>query len=289
MLNRSLRQEPAEKPVSDSVSPRSLHEVLFDDANTADAVSFEFETTNPSNGNLATIFRIFRRKRFIATVGILILAAIGFTIDEAGYLDLATIFNFLRAHPILAPVAFIALSFIMTLLMLPTLPLNLGAGFLWGPYFGGLYTLVGASLGAAIAFLISRHLAAELLNRHFRHRTWIWLLEQVRQQDWKVVAFTRINPIFPTAPLNYFFGLTTIKFWPYLIATVVFIAPMVVLFAHLGDAVGGFVLRGSAHQFVQNILGVSAAISMLVLLRVALKRLLKVALAKTKVAQVKRD
>lgn len=275
MLNRSLRQGPAEKPVSNSLSTRGLNEVLFEDANTANAVSFEFETTNPNDGNLATIFGIFRRKRFIATVVILILAVTGFTLDEAGYLDPATIFNFLSAHSILAPVAFVTLFFVMTLLMLPTLPLNLGAGFLWGPYFGGLYTLVGASLGAAIAFLISRHLAAELLNRHFRHRSWIWLLEQVRQQDWKVVAFTRINPIFPTAPLNYFFGLTAIKFWPYLIATVLFIAPMVVLFAHLGDAVGGFVLRGSAYQFAQNILGASAAISMLILLRVALKRLLK--------------
>ena len=271
--------------MSDSLTPRSIEEVLFDEADIADAAAFEFETTDPNNVILATIFRIVRRKRFIAAVGILILAATGFALKEAGYLAPETIFSFLNAHPILAPAAFVALFVVMTLLVLPTLPLNLGAGFLWGPYWGGFYTVVGASLGAAIAFLVSRYLAAELLNRHFRHRTWIWLLEQVRQQDWKVVAFTRINPIFPTAPLNYFFGLTTIKFWPYLLATVLFIAPMAVLFAYLGDSVGGFVLRGNAYQFVQNILGASAAITMLILLRFGLKRLLKGRRRKDQVSQ----
>lgn len=275
MVNRSLRQGPAKEPVSGSPTSLSIEEVLFDEADIADATSLEFETTGPRNGILATIFRIVRRKRFIVAVGILILAATGFALKEAGYLAPETIFSFLNAHPILAPAAFVALFVVMTLLMLPTLPLNLGAGFLWGPYWGGFYTVVGASLGAAIAFLVSRYLAAELLNRHFRHRTWIWLLEQVRQQDWKVVAFTRINPIFPTAPLNYFFGLTTIRFWPYLLATMVFIAPMAVLFSYLGDSLGSFVLSGDAYHFVRSILGASAAISILVVLRFGMKRFLK--------------
>jgi len=100
------------------------------------------------------------------------------------------------------------------------------------------------------------------------------LMEQVRQQNWKVVAFTRINPIFPTAPLNYFFGLTEIPFWSYLMATAIFIAPFAFLFAYLGDSVGGFLLRGDAYQFVQNILGASAAITALFALRLALKNLL---------------
>ena len=38
------------------------------------------------------------------------------------------------------------------------------------------------------------------------HPPRVWLLEQVSKQDWKLVAFTRINPIFPTAALNYFWS-----------------------------------------------------------------------------------
>jgi uncharacterized membrane protein YdjX (TVP38/TMEM64 family) len=274
-MTKPLRQNSAEDPLSDSPTSPSIEETLFDEADIADAAAFEFEAAAPRNGILATIGRMVRRKRFIFAVGILVLATAGLALKEAGYLAPETVFGFLDAHPLLAPLAFIVLLVAMTLLLLPTLPLNLGAGFLWGPYLGGFYTVTGASIGAAIAFLVSRYLAAELVNRHFRHRTWIWLLEQVRQQDWKVVAFTRINPIFPTAPLNYFFGLTSIPFWSYLLATVVFIAPMAVLFAYLGDSVGGFLLRGDDYQFVQNILGASATITVLFALRFGLKHLLE--------------
>ncbi len=269
------RQAPSEVTVRDSPTSVGIEETLFDEADVADAAAFEFEAAAPRNGILATVGRIVRRKRFVFAVGILGLAVAGLALKRAGYLAPETVFGFLDAHPFLAPFAFLVLFVAMTLLLLPTLPLNLGAGFLWGPYWGGLYTVTGASIGAALAFLISRYLAAELVDRHFRHRTWVWLLEQVRQQNWKVVAFTRINPIFPTAPLNYFFGLTQIPFWSYLMATAIFIAPFAFLFAYLGDSVGGFLLRGDAYQFVQNILGASAAITTLFALRLALKHLLK--------------
>jgi len=268
------RQAPSEGPAPDSPASVGIEETLFDEADVADAAAFEFEVAAPRNGILATVGRIVRRKRFVFAAGILGLAIAGLALKQAGYLAPEAVFGFLDAHPLLAPLAFLALFVAMTLLLLPTLPLNLGAGFLWGPYWGGLYTVTGASIGAALAFLISRYLAAELVNRHFRHRTWVWLMEQVRQQNWKVVAFTRINPIFPTAPLNYFFGLTEIPFWSYLMATAIFIAPFAFLFAYLGDSVGGFLLRGDAYQFVQNILGASAAITALFALRLALKNLL---------------
>lgn len=213
------------------------------------------------------------RMRFLAAVGIFLLVIVGVLLKETGYFAPEIVFGFMNTYPTLAPLIFITLFVVMTLLLLPTLPLNIGAGFLWGAYLGGLYTLVGASLGAAIAFMVSRYFAAEFLNRHLRNRTWIWLFEQVQKQDWKIVAFTRINPIFPTALLNYLFGITPIKFLPYLFTTIVFIAPAVLFFTYLGDSIGGFVLHGNAYQFVQNILGASAAITIIFLFRFGLKRL----------------
>ena len=260
--------------------PEHGKESRLKDAAVVDSATLEFRSKGLYSGILASLCYIVRRKRFIATLAFVLMAAGGFLIIEGGYLEPQTLFDFLNAHPKLAPAAFVALYVMMTLLLLPTLPLNLGAGFLWGPYWGGLYTVIGASLGAALAFLVSRYLAAEWMNRHFTHRTWVWLLEQVSQQDWKVVAFTRINPIFPTAALNYFFGLTTIKFWSYLLVTVVFIAPMVLFFAYLGDSVGGYVLTGSSHQFAQNIFGASSVITILVLSRFALKKLTKISQGK---------
>lgn len=274
-MKKSSHPKPAGKPTAPARQHPAIEETLVDEADVADAAAFEFVVASPRSGILATIGRIVRRKRFLVVAGLLMLAAAGFRLKEAGYLAPEAVFGFLDAHPFLAPVAFLALFVVMTLLLLPTLPLNLGAGFLWGPYWGGLYTVVGAAVGASLAFLISRYLAADFANRHFRHRTWLWLLKEVQEQNWKIVGFTRINPIFPTAPLNYFYGLTSIPFWSYLLATVIFIAPMAFLFAYLGESVGGFLLRGDAQQFVKNLLGASAAITVLFALRYGLKRLLK--------------
>lgn len=274
-MKKQLSEDPLQELVNANQLPHAMEEAFFDEADVADAAAFEFEDPAPRSGILATIGRIVRRKRFLAAAALLTLATIGFVLKETGYLAPEAVFSFLDAHPLLAPLAFLALFVAMTLMLLPTLPLNLGAGVIWGAYWGGFYTVVGATIGAALAFLISRYLAGDFVDRHFRQKTWLWLMEQVREQNWKVVAFTRINPIFPTAPLNYFFGLTAIPFWSYLLSTVVFIAPMAFLFAYLGDSVGGFLLRGNAYQFVQNLLGASAAVTLLFALRFGLKRLLK--------------
>ena len=59
-----------------------------------------------------------------------------------------------------APVLFIALYAVGTVLFLPGSVLTLAAGALFGILPGALYSLAGATLGAVLAFLVARHLAA---------------------------------------------------------------------------------------------------------------------------------
>ena len=46
-------------------------------------------------------------------------------------------------------------------LLIPTLPLNLGAGVLWGAGWGSALSVAGATLGATLAFLLTRFAASE--------------------------------------------------------------------------------------------------------------------------------
>lgn len=238
----------------------------------ADAIALEFQVVDPMAGLPTTPGWIARRKRFFFAVGVIVLAIVGFALKRQGYLAPELVFGFLKTHPVLAPLVFVTLYIVMTVLLLPTLPLTLGAGFLWGPYWGCLYTVLGASLGAALAFLISRYLASDFINNRFRHRAWTWLIEQVESQSWKIIAFTRINPIFPSGPLNYFYGLTSIPFWRYFVSSVLFIIPTAFVFSYLGYSVGGFFLRGEAYHVVENLLGVSAAVTALIALRLVMMR-----------------
>ena len=56
-----------------------------------------------------------------------------YLLRRAGYISPEQVMGFLQAHSTLAPVLFIALYAVLPSLMLPTLPLAIGAGFLWGP------------------------------------------------------------------------------------------------------------------------------------------------------------
>lgn len=214
---------------------------------------------------------IVRVRRF-GLAALLLILVIGLsTLWFHGYFDVESIVPFLRSDPIFGPLAFFLIYALSVMCLLPTLPLNLLAGILWGPYWGGIFTLLGASFGAAGAFFATRYVAADYLNAHFNNTKWLWLRKEILENGWKSVAFVRINPIFPFGPLSYFFGLTTIPFFQYLISTMLFIAPWTVLFAAIGNSINGTVLEGDSSILLRDITIISACATFVVLVRVVLK------------------
>jgi uncharacterized membrane protein YdjX (TVP38/TMEM64 family) len=254
----------------------SFSEALLDSADVEDAAAYEFDGSQiqqPKKSFWHLVLRIIRRKRFILAVLLILFAIPVFILHRQGYLTPENIFLFLKLYPTAAPLLFVLIYAIMVVFLLPTLPLNLGAGLLWGPVEGCILTVIAVSLGAVIAFLFSRYLAADYINQKFDGRAWRWLQKEMEKGDWKVVAFTRINPIFPSGPLNYFFGLTPISFSKYFIATVIFIAPAAFLFAYIGHSMGQIFLNGASYEFVKNLIIISVVITVLIVLRIVMKRM----------------
>ncbi|MDP2045453.1 MAG: VTT domain-containing protein, partial [Deltaproteobacteria bacterium] len=56
---------------------------------------------------------------------------------------------------------------------------------------------------------------------------------------WKIVAFTRLVPVFSFSLLNYAFGLTRISFWPYLGATFVCTLPSTIAYVYFSSNILG--------------------------------------------------
>ena len=93
------------------------------------------------------------------------------------------------------------------------------------------------TVGALIAFLTSRYLAADVVQRVLgRRRLLRSIALAVDQEGWRIVALIRFASPLPGAAANYLFGLTKIDWWPYTWATFVFCSPQVVLFVSLGAA-----------------------------------------------------
>ena len=91
-------------------------------------------------------------------------------------IDTATIEPALRALGIWAPVGFIAIYAIGTILFFSGALLGLAGGALFGPVWGTLWNLLGATLGATIAFLLARSIAGEWVARRLGDDCGDWLM-----------------------------------------------------------------------------------------------------------------
>ncbi|PLX99137.1 MAG: hypothetical protein C0622_10935 [Desulfuromonas sp.] len=162
----------------------------------------------------------------------LIVAAI-FAVRATGateYLEQERLRALIAGYGMLAPVIYMLIFGLAPALFLPGLPISMVGAILFGPVWGVLYTIFSATIGACIAFLVSRYLARDWIESKLRSPRWRHLDEQVEIHGWKMVAFTRLIPLFPFNLLNYAFGLTRIKFSHYALATLIFMLPGTIAF-----------------------------------------------------------
>jgi len=211
------------------------------------------------------------RQIFLGVAALAVLVGV-FVAHAAGLLDARLVVEFLQSHPQVAPVAFVVAYTLATAALLPTAPLNLAAGFLWGTVLGTLLTVLGVSAGAVTAFLLSRYFLREWVTGVLTSPRWTWLEGSIRDRGWRAVAFTRINPIFPSGPLNWFFGVTRISLRSYLWATIVFITPPALAMSAIGSSAGSFVLTGETDAILRQALIASAAIVAIVVARSIVSR-----------------
>jgi len=152
------------------------------------------------------------------------------------------ILTFVQNNKIIAPFLFIVFFAVMNITLLPTLPMNLGAGLLWGPFWGTLISVIGATCGASCSFIIARYLAHDYCKRKFQNPKLLRLLNVIEGNGWKIIAFVRLDPIFASGPLNYLFGITPIRFGTFIWSTALFLIPPASIVASIGYFIGWTVL-----------------------------------------------
>lgn len=133
---------------------------------------------------------------------------------------------------------------------LPGSVLTLAAGFLFGIWLGTLVTWVGATAGAAAAFGVGRTIARDWIARRLaNNRRFAAIDRAVGREGFKIVLLTRLSPVFPFNLLNYAFGLTSVSFGRYLLASAIGMLPGTVMYVYLGSTLRSLadVLAGRYH------------------------------------------
>ncbi len=135
----------------------------------------------------------------------------------------------------LAPILFLIIYCIATIIFLPTMVITLAGGALFGPFLGTVLNLLGATSGAAFSFLITRHVIYDWFS-HRKGEKLSKLISAVEQKGWMIVALLRLVPIIPFNIVNYGLGMTAIKFRTYLITTFIFLIPAEIVYTYFGYA-----------------------------------------------------
>ena len=133
--------------------------------------------------------------------------------------------------------AFGAAYVVAALALVPGAALTLAAGTLLGPLRGVIVVSLASTTAAALAFLIARHLARRRVEAlASRYRMFRAVDRAIAEGGWKVVGLLRLSPAMPFSVENYVFGLTAVGFWPYVLASWLFMLPGTVLYVSLGHA-----------------------------------------------------
>ena len=132
---------------------------------------------------------------------------------------------------------FIIVYAVATVLLAPGAILTIGAGFAFGLWKGFLAVSGGATLGASLAFLVARFIARDKIeaiakgNEKFRN-----IDSAIGKQGAKLIFLLRLSPVIPFNLSNYFYGLTGVKFWPYVLASWIGMMPGTFLYVYIGTA-----------------------------------------------------
>lgn len=133
------------------------------------------------------------------------------------------------------PVAVIAsMALAIVFSPLPSAPIALASGAIYGHTLGTVYVLIGAEAGALAAFAIAHVIGRGLIER------WpaVGHLDRLRGSQGTltaVVFVTRLMPFVSFDAVSYAAGLTPLTWWRFALATLGGIVPASFLLAHFGQ------------------------------------------------------
>lgn len=171
----------------------------------------------------------------ILLLTIICIVATGGAIYLLGGIEPTQIQAWLKSVGVWAPIAYIALYVVATVLVLPSTALNLTGGAIFGPWLGTVWTSLGAIIAAIVAFGFTRTVGREAIAKRLAGR-WQAMDAEMRQGGLFYMFAIRLVPIMPYGLVNFAAGLTSISFKDYLLGTVIGTVPSVLPFVLLGSS-----------------------------------------------------
>lgn len=154
------------------------------------------------------------------------------------------------------PLIFVALYIARPLVLFSAGLLTIASGVLFGPVWGVIYTVIGANLGASLAYLIGRTLGADTLQQEGEATGIRKYIGRMRENSFETVFIMRLI-FLPYDLVNYLAGFLKINYVAFITATILGSLPGTISFALFGASSG---LSEGAPEFDPRILAASVGI-----------------------------
>lgn len=178
----------------------------------------------------------------ITVVVLIVLTSICLAFSDSEYLrvftESSTLIDKIRDMRVFGPILIIGLmSIAIVLNPLPSAPVALAAGAVYGHTLGTIYVVAGAELGAILAFAIARWAGYDFTRRFFGEAA---ALQRISSQNTltALVFVSRLIPFMSFDLVSYAAGLSPIKPWRFAVATLLGLIPVSFALAHFGSEIG---------------------------------------------------
>ncbi|MEA5504380.1 TVP38/TMEM64 family protein [Halotia wernerae UHCC 0503] len=158
----------------------------------------------------------------------------GLAIYLVGGIDPTQIEVWLKSAGIWAPIIYIFLYIVATVLILPSTALNLTGGAIFGPVLGILWTSLAAIIAAIVSFTFTRTVGREAVAKRLAGK-WQAMDAEVYRGGLFYIFAIRLVAIMPYGLVNFTAGLTSVSFKDYVLGTALGTVPGVLPFVLLGS------------------------------------------------------
>ena len=162
------------------------------------------------------------------------------------------LFERVKENYVLSSVIFVLIAIIALALSLPVgAALTLAGGFVFGTWVATIYINISATIGATLAFLITRYLIGNCIQKRYGPRL-NRLNEEISSHGPNYLLTLRFIPILPFFLINLCAGLTRIPIKSFIWTTAVGILPGDIVYSFAGSQLGS--INSTKDIFSKNIL-----------------------------------
>ena len=176
-----------------------------------------------------------KAKNSIIILTVICILATGIAFYWLGGIEPTQIEAWLAKAGIWAPILYIIIYVVATLLILPSTALNLAGGAIFGGVLGIIWTSIAAMVAAIIAFAFTRTVGRELVAKRLAGK-WQGMDAELQQGGLFYMFAIRLLPIIPYGLVNFAAGLTSVSFKDYCLGTALGTVPGILPFVLLGSS-----------------------------------------------------